>query len=325
MQLQWSKLFVPYALNFVQYRRVANLTVTLTGNDFSSYTTLPMVFENARTLDFKVPRSTLVDGVYYEFRLGFAFPTFTYYTNTRVLKTYDANSPFVGNVKTASTNSSISVTFSAPEFFDGVVGYSARLLYKDKGNGDVINPQWSASSLTVVESRDLSLTDTMLVFGCAEYTEDNCLVPFTLYAIELTVIRENGRDAPKTVYAATKVTTKVVVRRDRADLFLHGASIVVTFLNAVPMYGNNTAIGSTLFGSGAYIVNKKQDISQTLSLSTVTSVSSTVVRIVMPESEYQKLVANVRAPSLTFSTMYLHYGENKTIEMGTYCKLAASC
>jgi hypothetical protein len=321
VQLQWKRLFLPYALNFVQYRRVANLTTSLTGNDFSAYTTLPMVFENARTLDFEIPKSTLLDGVYYEFRLGFAFSTFTYYTNTRVLKTYDANSPFVGKVKTSTTNSSISVIFDAPEYFDGVVGYSARLLYKDRGNGDVVNPQWPSSLLTVVESRDLSLTDTEVVFGCIEYTADNCLFPFTMYAIELTVIREKGRDAPKTVYVATKVTTKVVVKRDRADLFLHGKRIDVTFLAAVPMYASNTAIGSTLFGAGAYLTNRKQDINLTLSSSTVASVSSTSVQITLSDNEYATLVSKVRAADFVFSTMYLHYGEGKTIEMGTYCLL----
>jgi hypothetical protein len=321
VQLQWKRLFLPYALNFVQYRRVLNLTASLTGNDFSAYTTLPMVFENARTLDFKIPRSTLVDGVYYELRLGFSFPTYTYYTNTRVLKTYDANSPFVGKVKSITTNSSISVTFEAPEYFDGVVGYNARLLYKDRGNGDVVNPQWLPSSLTVVESRDLSLSETEVVFGCSEYTADNCLFSFTLYAVELTVIREKGPDAPKTVYVATKVTTKVVVKRDQADLFLHGRRIDVTFLSAVPMYESNTTIVSTLFGSGVHLTNKKQDLNITLSSSTVASVSSTVVQITLSDNVYSMLVSKVRAPDFVFSTMYLHYGEGKTIEMGTYCML----
>jgi hypothetical protein len=140
-----------------------------------------------------------------------------------------------------------------------------------------------------------------------------------MYAVELTVIRENGRDAPKTVYAATKVTTKVVVKRDRADLFLYGKRVDVTFLSAVPMYESSTVIGSTLFGAEAYLINTKQDINLTLSSSTVTSVSSTAVQIILSDNEYATLVSKVWAPDFVFSTMYLHYGEGKTIEMGTYC------
>jgi hypothetical protein len=32
-------------------------------------------------------------------------------------------------------------------------------------------------------------------------------------------------------------------------------------------------------------------------------------------------VSKVRAANFAFSTMYLHYGDGKTIEMGTYCLL----
>jgi hypothetical protein len=172
-----------------------------------------------------------------------------------------------------------------------------------------------------MESRDLSLTEMEVVFGCSEYAADKCLFPFTMYAVELTVIREKGRDAPKTVYVATKVTTKDVVKRDRADLFLYGKRVDVSFLSTVPMYASNTAIGSTLFGSGAYLANRRQDINLTLSSSTVTSVSSTVVQITLSDNEYSELLSEVWAPDFVFSTMYLHYGEGKTIEMGTYCLL----
>jgi hypothetical protein len=123
------------------------------------------------------------------------------------------------------------------------------------------------------------------------------------------------------VYAATKVTTKVVVKRDQADLFLHGRRIEVTFLSAVPMYESNTTIVSTLFGSGVHLTNKKQDLNLTLSSSTVTSVSSTAVQITLSDNVYAMLVSRVRAADFVFSTMYLHYGDGKTIEMGTYCLL----
>ena len=206
--LQWSILFEPYALNFIQYRAVANLTLSKSGNDLSTpFTTLPMSFENAITHQFTVPQHALIAGAYYEFRLGYPFESYTYYTNSMFTKTFDASSPFVNNVQTWSIDTILSVSWGEPAYSDGIVGYSVSIWYEQIGNAGIARAQaWNVSTLNLVTSFDLTLAQTSFVYGCTALGASDCLWPFTTYVVGVSVIRQTGVDVPEYIYVSTMAT-----------------------------------------------------------------------------------------------------------------------
>ena len=205
VQLEWSQLFQPYALNFVQYRKVMNLTQTAAADDLTPFTVLPMVFENSAQ-QFVVPQDVLLVGTYYEFRLGFPFPSYTYYTDSVVVMTFDSESPFVNNLVNSTTSTSISLSWEIPEYADGIFSYEVSYYVGDLGNGGVNNPSWNVSALTFLGMMQATLIDSTAVLGCPSGTGPSCLVPYTTYLVQVTVIRKAGPDAPLTVYIATAPT-----------------------------------------------------------------------------------------------------------------------
>ena len=288
--LQWTRLFQPYALNFVQYRAVLNKTLAATDSDPTPYTTLPMVFPNAHTYEFLIPRLWLVDGTAYEFRLGFPFADYTFYTNSLIAKTFDVNSPFVNSVSTVSTNQSISVSWNEPEYADGIVGYRV-LLY---------------STGTLISSMDLTLTETSVVLGCSDVTSvEACLMPVTTYLIGISVIRQTGPDSPKYVYASTLMTVVPVVLQNTSSLFLFGGDIMITFVANVPIY-NNTPINET-FLYPASLMNTGHDVVLDLSGSIVQSISGTIMKVIMSYTEAELLISQVFSLSI-FTPMSIAFG-----------------
>jgi len=319
VQLQWSHLFTPYIHNFVQYRTIVNQTLSQTMTDFSTpYVTLPMVFENSHTLEFLVPRSALVDGTHYEFRLGYPFSEYTFYTNTLIAKTFDSNSPFVSNIVTSSTNSSIKMSWIQPEYSDGLLGYKVDILYLVGGNGQLTNPQWNVSTLTLAYSYRLSLTDLSLVQGCGADGVTGCLIPYTTYLVQISVIRESGVDKPKAIYVSTSQTP--VEKHDTASIFVYGGRINVNFVSTTAWYNTSTAISSTMFWP-AYIASQLGDIQVNLTSSLVTSVAgSNNVTLTLSSIEYSSLVSQVIA-SNAYSKMTLYFGGNRTLGLSVYCLL----
>ena len=303
VQLQWSYLFEPYSLNFVQYRLLANLTLAVSGNDPSGFTTLPMAFQDASTFSFLVPRSVLVDGMSYEFRLGFQFPTFTYYTNTLIAKTFDENSPFVGDVQIGSTNETIIVSWLAPEYSDGLIGYAVKLSLAD-GFG------------TVVQLEQVSSTVLNTMFGCTSSAGGACLTSLTDYVVSIAVIRETGTDSARS-YAVSTVMT-VENQHDTATIFLYGGVITLHFVGGVSSFGGSVAISGTVLYP-AFVSNARGDVGVWLNGSMVQSVSSNVLRIMMSEMEWKTLAAGVVGSSLGYSPLSIRVGSGEVIALGAYC------
>ena len=267
MLLQWTKLFEPYAQNFVQYRKVANLTASVSESDLATqYTTLSMAFMSGGAKQFMVPSSVLTAGAYYEFRLGFPFLSYTYYTDTLIAKVFDANSPFVNSVNVVASDVLSTVSWEAPEYSVGIVGYRVALLYKIVGNGDIANPQWTADdNLQLVSSSDLPLTQTFMTLGCTSAADVSssstspCLVAFTTYLVQISVIRQSGVDSAKNVYFSTLHTQ--LSARNTSTMFLYGAKITIDFTVSIPVY-NNVPMTFT-FLSPLKLHNKRGDLALT--------------------------------------------------------------
>ena len=319
--LQWSRLFEPYAQNIVQYRVVANLTLTLSNNDeFTPYTTLAMAFPNALSHEFTVPRSVLQDGVQYEFRLGFPFTSYTFYTNTLVAKTFDANSPFVNSVKIVPNDVIASISWKAPEYNDGIVGYHVGLFYQVLGNGGVKNLAVNTTSgLTQVLSVDLPLTQTSITVGCTDLSSSTCLVAYTTYLVQLSVIRQAGTDSPKSVSFAT--TPMVLDRHNTSSLFLHGGKLTVRLTVGVPTYVN--APIATTFLWPVTLRNARGDLQLTsLNESTVQTLSNKSVAILLSNKEYLALVNQMHSGLFSYSAITMYFGsEQRPLAVDTYCEL----
>jgi hypothetical protein len=315
--LQWKRLFEPYVLNFVQYRLVTNLTLAAAfAFDTSSFTTLPMVFQNGLTRSFTVPRAALMDGSFYEFRLGFTFATYTYYTNILLAKTFDANSPFVGNVKSVSSDSSITVTWSEPEYNDGIVGYKVSVLYRQPGNGGLVNPSWDAGSLSAIASIGLPLTKTNVTVGCLGTETSGCLSAYTTYLIQISVLRQAGLDVPKSIYVSTLRASPN--RFNTSSLSLYGGWLTINFTAPIPQY-DNVPLSST-FLQPARVRTQLGDIDLDLANSTVHSTSATSVKIVIDYAgfEYLYLTQSLNA-RFYWTTASLQYSGDASIVLSIYC------
>ena len=320
MTLQWTKLFEPYAQNFVQFRKVMNLTASGSENDLATqYTTLAMSFMSGGAKQFTVPVYVLTAGAYYEFRLGFPFPSYTYYTDTLIAKTFDAESPFVNSVEIVASDVLADVSWGAPEDGEGIVGYRVALLYKAVGNGDLVDPRWTAAdNLQLVSSADLPLTQTSVTLGCTDVlSSSSCLVAYTTYLVRIAVIRQSGVGGAKSVYFSTLQTQ--LSARNSSSMFLHGGKITVQFTVAVPAY-NNVSIGSTLLNP-LRLHNKRGDLAlSTLNQSRVQSISETVVEVLLSEGEYSALAGQFKSPGFAYSAMWLTYGSDQaSVALQPYC------
>ena len=299
--LQWTRLLDPYVLNYVEYRLVANLSLSYASQDSSAFVTLPFTFTNAQTRQLKIPNSFFVPGSYYEFRLSFPYDSYVYYTNTIISKVFSANSSLVSNVQTSSTNSSVFVAWSLPEYTDNIVGYQLRL----------ISP--SSNTLT-----DLSLPSqvTSFTFDCLT---SGCLSPETTYSIGIAVIRGQQRDSFLFLKVTTKATPALQTKTESAELDIFRHSLHVSFLFAPVAYSSPTPVSSS-FLSPAALVSQRQDTNVSLSTSLVQTVSDTDVVVSLSSDEYSALMSQI-ASSLALSPLSLRYGVGHVIRIKYHCML----
>ena len=318
--LQWTVTIEPYGLNFVEYRRVVNPTSAALGLDLSPYATLPMVFDNARSLLFKVPKQLLVDGAYYEFRMAYPFSSHTYRTNSIVVKTFDASSPFVSSVTWTSTHDEITLSWKAPEHSAGLIGYKIRVLYDEEGNGDHLDPSWTASELTVLGTTQVDLGTTSVTIGCnaatAQLTE--CLATYTIYYVEVSVIREGGADEPSHYYIYTTLLEKSSY--DHSEIYIYSGDVFVSFVEPTGWVLNGTVdIDASPF-AGASITSPSGDLVVELVHSTVRSMSATQMKIALSREEYESLLTQILSFEFSFTSLSLVYaGGNKSMPMLEFC------
>jgi hypothetical protein len=313
IRLQWSQLYQPYTLNFVQYRPIVNLTLTGPNNDnIAAFKTLSMVFESAFSKEFLIPRVYLGDGAWYEFRLGFVFSDYTAYTNTRTAKTFDASSPFVNSVVFQSTNQSISVSWEAPEYADGIVGYKTQISYLQRG---IVPGPWNTSLSTVLDATQVSLTHRTVMLGCSSFGTSGCLYPSTTYLIEIAVIRNSGIEKYVPFYYSTVATPMKAT--NMSQLFFRGGSIKMSFVSAVPRY-NNTPV-SLSFLHPLRIGNANNNVNIDLTSSTVLSSSDASLVVWFSIGEFLDLSRQIYLANV-FSAMTLYYGSPPNqLHLGHYC------
>jgi hypothetical protein len=277
-----------------------------------------MVFPNSHALEFKVPIAYLTAGTYYEFRLGFPYSTYTYFTNSLFAKTYDASSPFVSRVQLSSTNASISVSWVAPEYADGIVGYRLQVLSNGTSNGALTNPQWTVSALNVFSSTDVPLSSTSRTITCNDASVSACLNSFTAYVVSIAVIRQRGAEKPTVFYVTTAKTVVIAAKRDVAQLFLYAGTISVSFASTLALtYPTAVPIANTIFWP-ATLTNRNDNIRLGLASSTVQTLSDGTIKIMFSESEFASLMTMVFATS-AFSTMSFNFAGNRTIVMTYHC------
>ena len=309
---------MPYEENFVQYRAVANLTLSETMNDVTTpYTTLPMVFASGNAQQFLIPRDALNDGTYYEFRLGYPFPTYTFYTNTMIAKTFDVNSPFVNSLASTSLDTIVSVSWNAPEYGNELIEYAVSIYYSQLGNAGINDPQWGASGATLVTSFQLPLTQLSFTYGCTDLAAKDCLAPYTTYLISIAVIRTSGTDEPKAFYVSTQQT--ITSLHNSSSIYLYALTITMNFTVTVPQYAANTPINATLLHPLS-LHTTRGDLSINLTQSTVFSVSNSSIRVTLSLDEYKSIVSTFYEPSFLFTPFVLQYGTSRTTEPSSvYC------
>ena len=318
--LQWTETIEPYGLNFIEYRRVMNATVSASYLDYSPYLTLPMVFENAHSLVFKVPKEWLAEGAYYEFRMAYPFSSYTYRTNSLVVKTFDASSTYVTSVMWTSTHERIDVAWQAPEYSAGLIGYDVRVSYLFEGNGDLLNPSWVSSELTVLGRTQVDLASTSLTIGCnaAGARLIACLSVFTVYYVEISVIREGGTDEPRHFYIYTTLLEKSSY--DHSEIYIYSGDVFVTFVEPTGWALNGTvAIGVSPF-AGARIESPSGDLVVELVHSTVTSVAPNKLHILMSHHEFGSMRTQIGSDDYAFTSLSLVYdGGNKSMPLSEFC------
>lgn len=319
VELRWTRLILPYVLNFVQVKLVSNLTEDAANDDSNGFETLPIIFQNARTLALTIPKSSLIDGQEYAFRLGFPFATYNYYTNALRVKTFDASSPFVNTVQSASTHSNFTISWLPPEYADRILGYSLRVLYNQTENAADPNPRyWNTSALHVFDSRALSLSQTTQTVTCSTLNTNACISQYTTYVVEISVIREDGKERPSYFYVSTLKTPVIVVKTDKASFNLYQRQLTITFVNNISHYPANTNLLSTPF-SPLYVKSNDNNFLYYFGSGVVESLASTVLRISFSENEYLTFVERMFA--IPFSPLTLYHSKDKSINLTISCLL----
>jgi hypothetical protein len=280
-----------------------------------------MVFENSHARTFEVPKKWLEEGVHYEFRMAYPFSSYTYRTNSLVVKTFDSTSPYVSSVVWSSTHERIYIDWEAPEYSEGLIGYRVNVSYLIEGNGDVLHPHWSTSDLTVVGHADLSLTSTSATIGChvdsAAITV--CLFGYTMYYVEISVIRESGVDAPRTFYVVTTLLERSAF--DHSEIYIYTGDIFVMFVDEAEwMVSGMMAIGDTPFAR-ARIESPSKDLVVELHNSTVVQTSPREFKIEMSYDEYHMMLTLIDRFEFTFTSLSLVYGaEQNSMPLLEFCK-----
>ena len=201
--LQWTKTLDPYWLNFIEYRKVRNVTQSVSGLDFSAYQTLPVSFDSEYFLIINVPNAWLEKSTFYEFRMVYPFARYTSRTNTLAVKTFGAMPRLVSNLRSESTASSISLNWSPPEFGSSLVGYDLRVFQGQPVAG--LLRREAAANDTLIARLSLPLTQSSLAIDCNALNIP-CLIAYTQYRITIAAVRELGTDEPFTFVTSTRET-----------------------------------------------------------------------------------------------------------------------
>jgi hypothetical protein len=294
--LQWTTLLQPYYCNFIEYRNIANLTMAYSQMDTTPFIRFPFSFSSFNTRRAELRNnSLLVPGVVYEFRLAYTAPSYVYYTNSQYGRIYGINSTFVQGVKSFSTNESIILTWNAPEFVSGLLGYQVRL--------------YNVSTMHVV---DIPRTVLSFDFDCENGV---CLQPEMTYNISVACIRDRGIDSPLAITVATQATPKD--RSNKAEFSPHLEQFVLNFTHPTVNYDHDTIVSAT-FLNPLRLSTLRQGLNLTLSISTVVSISPTSLKLKLKAPESTQLSTQLNEISV-HSPLLLYFGDGQVVRVAYTC------
>ncbi len=315
--LSWDHLLRPVSLNFVQYRLISNITAARAFGSSNAFTTLDLSFRHADQKEAFIPISLLAAGQHYEFRMGFPYVGFTYYSNSQFVKTFGAGSGYVGQVQWTSTNETIRVWWEAPEDTEGLIGIRVQLCLKEKGNGRLKSPSWSDDELVLVRSVELSAVSEIVELGC-QSGPVSCLYPNTFYAIDIVTHRSTSVSLTKRVYASTKAPVVSSAPQDTAKVYSWAEGITLSFVEPISVsYPVGTPLTQT-FLHPAYVKNK--DISILLNTSVVGGSSALVLNLTLGLAELRIAAAYSTRPDYVYSRLFFQYGpEGRELLLSPSC------
>ena len=143
---------------------------------------------------------------------------------------------------------------------------------------------------------------------------------FTVYYVEISVIRESGTDAPKHVYISTTLVDKSSY--DHSEIYIYSGDVFVTFVEPTGWALNGTvAIGVSPL-AGARIESPSGDLVVELTHSKVTMTSATEMSIVLSHDEYESLLLQIDDADFVYTSLSLVYaGGNTIMPMSEFCLL----
>jgi hypothetical protein len=193
-----------------------------------------------------IPKTELCDDCFYAVRLVLRGRSRLSYSDSIPVRTLGDSQVNVVVSTYNTTNSSISIAWDTPLHSVGILGYEVRLLVNTTLNSLLIDEAsaWNVSQLTVVTSSRLPVSQRSLSFGCPALAQE-CLVSSTIYVVEITVLRETGLRDVSLKFIATRAASVQFVRKNEAQLYLHGGSLTLTFASAMPIVSVNTSAAST--------------------------------------------------------------------------------
>ncbi len=302
--LQWTTLLQPYYRNFIEYRPIANLTAAYAQKDNLPFMRFPFSFSSFNTRRAELRNnSLLVPGVVYEFRMAYTAPSYVYYTNSQYGRIYGINSTKVRGLKSSSSDSSVFLSWNAPEFVSGLLGYQVRLYIG-----------------STIQTFNMTRTSLMFSYYC---NSGVCLQPETAYNLSVACIRDRGIDSPLMLTVTTQAIPAGIENQPgspsvtKAEFRLFTEQIVLTFVYPTISYGHDTVVAAT-FLFPLRLSTLRQGVNLTLSTSTVVSISATSLVIKLKTPESTQLLDQLRSISV-FSPLMLYYGDGQAIKVTYIC------
>jgi hypothetical protein len=263
---------------------------------------------------FNIPQHFLDDDAIYEFRVGQQLPTHSMFSDILTTRTMSADAASVSNLKAVASTQSVTVSWTAPRFTVGMIGYRVELLQ--------CSPQ---SGCELIDSRSLSVSTVSVEFGCGSVR--GCLVPHTAYEVRVNVVRD---DVQMNSVSSKQFVTSSIAHSHRFDrssankaemsavFFALGSTITLTFTSPVPQY-NNTPLSQTILFPFA-LLRAQQNISQHLTDSIVSSSSNTTLVVTLSDHDFNDFEDSVFDVDLPFSRLQFQFGANaETVDVRYYC------
>jgi hypothetical protein len=255
----------------------------------------------------RLPSHLLLHGRFYEFRLGYRFPSYTYFSNVITIQTLSNSSLLVAKLHASTTNQSALITWAPPEYIADVVGYHVFVSFLASGSAGA-STIGDFASIGFSESIFLPLMQNSIFIGCLDNTLDGsqCLSPFSSYLIRVAVITSKAPQKPSSLVFTTKATVTPTERFDEASFYALAGLITLTFVAEMPVIADTTPIAAS-FLNQSVIVSQDGGFRLALLSATVRSRSSTVINVHLSLAEMNHTISYIYNASQSYSPLSLKY------------------